>query len=112
MVVGVGVGVGFSVGVASGGSVGNAVNTGVFDDSVGGEIAGGMTVALRTGLRLWLLLMATESAVISMSTLVVAFSLISNLTSKSILPEGTFKTAVLPSANVAVASLTWSRICV
>ena len=109
--VGVGVGVGFSVDVGSEVSVGDAVGTGMFGDSVGVETGvGSVTVALSTGLRLLLLLMATESAVMSMSTLVVAPSLISNLTIMSILSEGTFKTVVLPSVNVAVASLTCKRI--
>lgn len=54
--------------------------------------------------------MATESAVMSMETLVVSPSLISNWTLMSILSEGTFKGAVLSSVNVAVASLTWKRI--
>lgn len=109
--VGVGVGVGFSVGAGSEVSVGDAVDAEMLGDSVGVETGeGGVTVALSTGLRLLLLLIATESAVMSMSTLVVAPSLISNLTIMSILSEGTFKIAVLPSANVAVASLMCKRI--
>ena len=73
------------MGVASGVSVGDAVGD-VLGDSVGVETgAGGVTVALSTGLRLLLLLMATESAVMSMRTLVIAPSFISNLTIISIL---------------------------
>lgn len=109
--VGVGIGIGVSVGVASGVSVGDAVGADVFGDSVGVETgAGGVTTAFSTGLRLLLLLMATESAVMSMRTLVIAPSFISNLMIISILLEGTFKTAVVPSVNVAVASLMCRRI--
>ena len=75
-----------------------------------GSGVGGVTVALITGLRLLLLLMATVSAVISISTFVVESSFIWKWIIKSILSEGTFKSAVLPSWKVAVASLTCKRI--
>lgn len=101
-------GVGASVGVGVGVSVGVA-GPGV---SVLVDVAGSVTVALTTGLRLWLLLMATESAVISISTLVVASSLIWKWTIISILSEGTFKLTTLPSWNVAVASFTCNRMFV
>ena len=67
-------------------------------DSVGVESGvGGVTVALSTGLRLLLLLMATVSAVMSISTLVVAPSSIWKWIIMSILSEGTFRLAVVPS---------------
>ena len=98
------------MGVASGVSVGDAVGD-VLGDSVGVETgAGGVTAALSTGLRLLLLLMATESAVMSMRTLVIAPSFISNLTIISILSDGTFRTAVVPSVNAAAASFICRRI--
>ena len=82
-----------------------------FGDSVGVEFGvGGVTVALRTGFRLLLLLMAVVSAVMSMSNLVVEPSSIWKCTIMSILFEGTFRSVVLSSWNVAVASLTCRRI--
>lgn len=111
MGVGVGVGVGISVGVASVVSVGDCEGSGIFGDSVSVETGvGGVAVALSTGLRLLLLLIATKSAVISIRTLVVAPSLISNLTIMSSLFEGTVKPTLVSSVNVAVASFTCKRI--
>lgn len=109
--VGVGVGVGFSVDVSFGVSVGDVVGPRVLGGSVGVETGvGGVTVALSTGLRLLLWLIAAESAVMSMSTLVVEPSFISNLTMMSTLFEGTFRATVLSSVNVAVASWMCKRI--
>ena len=56
------------------------------------------------------MLIEAESAVMSISTVVVAPSLISNLIIMSILSEGTFKVATLLSVNVAFASWTCRRI--
>jgi len=108
----VGMGVGSFVGVVSMVSAGDAEGSGTFGESAGVEIgSGAVTVALSTGLRLWLLLIATQSAVMSIRTLVVAPSWISKWMIISILPEGTFKS--IPSGSswkVAVASLTCKRI--
>lgn len=66
-----------------------------------------VAVALNTGFRFpWLLM----EAVISMSTVVVSPSLIWNLIIMSILSEGTFRSAVVSSEYVAVASLICKRI--
>ena len=103
----VGVSVGESVGVPVGSSVGVAVVAGVLVGS-----SGGMTVALITGLRFRLLLMAADSAVMSIMTWVVSPSTISNFTITSILSEGTVRgTSVSRSSeNTAAAFRTRKRI--
>ena len=73
------------------------VAVGVVGLGVGVVVSEGTTVALSTGLRLWLLLIAAESADMSIKTLVVAFSFISKWIIMSILSDGTFRLSVVPS---------------
>ena len=113
--VGVGEGVGDSVGVSVGESVGVPVGSSVGVAVVAGVLVGSsdcITVALITGLRLWLLLIAAGSAVMSIITWVVSPSTISNLTIMSILSEGTFRGTSVSglSENTAAASETCKRI--
>ena len=106
---GVGAGVGSAISEeGSGVSVGDAKGVDKFGESSVVETGvGAVAVALNTGFRFpWLLM----EAVISMSTLVVSPSLIWNLMIMSILSEGTFRSLVLSSEYVAVASLTCKRI--
>ena len=60
-------------------------------------VADGSCVAFRTGLRLWVLLMATKSAVMSIRMLVVVSSVTSKWMITSILSDGTFKFSVVAS---------------
>jgi len=112
--VGVGVGVDDSVGVSVGDSVGVLVGFSVGAPTVEGVLvvsSGGMTVALITGLRLWLLLMAAESAVMSIITWVFSSATIVNLTIMSILSEGTVRDTSFGSLeNTASADKTCNRI--
>ncbi len=105
-----GVGANVSAGVVVGVSDGDSEVEDMFGGSVVGEVVGGVTVALITGLRLLLVLIATESAVMSIRTVVVSPSLISNLTRTLIFSEGTFSSAVFSFAKVAVASKMCKRI--
>jgi len=109
--VSVGVGVGVGSTISEEGfrvSVGDAVGADESGELSVVETSGSVVaVALNTGFRFpWLLM----EAVISMSTFVVSPSLIWNLMIMSILSEGTFRSAVLSSEYVAVASLTCKRI--
>ena len=102
------------MGVASGVSVGDAVGD-VLGDSVGVETGAGgghVTAALSTGLRLLLLLMATESAchVYEDLSYCTFFYFLFEFDDYIHFIGGFFTTAVVPSVNAAAASFICRRI--